>query len=129
MRAPLAAGCRRAPGAPCQGQAVIEITDLYKYYGERRAIGPLSCSIAGGEIVGLLGLNGAGKTTTLRILACDLLPSSGSVVVDGLDVVEQPHEVRARIGYLPDTPPLYPEMTVAAYLQFAARLRGLSRAD
>jgi ABC-2 type transport system ATP-binding protein len=107
---------------------VIEINDLYKYYGERRAIGPLSCSIAAGEIVGLLGLNGAGKTTTLRILACDLLPSSGSVRVDGLDVVEQPHEVRTRIGYLPDTPPLYPEMTVRAYLQFAARLRGMSKA-
>jgi len=108
---------------------VIEITDLYKYYGERRAIGPLSCSIAAGEIVGLLGLNGAGKTTTLRILACDLLPSAGSVLVDGLDVVEQPHEVRSRIGYLPDTPPLYPEMTVRAYLHFAARLRGMPRAE
>jgi ABC-2 type transport system ATP-binding protein len=106
---------------------VIEITDLYKYYGERRAIGPLSCSIATGEIVGLLGLNGAGKTTTLRILACDLLPSAGTVSVDGIDVVERPHEVRGRIGYLPDTPPLYPEMTVRGYLHFAARLRGLSR--
>jgi ABC-2 type transport system ATP-binding protein len=106
---------------------VIEITDLYKYYGERRAIGPLSCSIADGEIVGLLGLNGAGKTTTLRILACDLLPSAGSVRVDGIDVVESPHEVRSRIGYLPDTPPLYPEMTVRAYLHFAARLRGMAR--
>jgi ABC-2 type transport system ATP-binding protein len=108
---------------------VIEITDLYKYYGERRAIGALSCSIAGGEIVGLLGLNGAGKTTTLRILACDLLPSAGTVKVDGIDVVERPHEVRGRIGYLPDTPPLYPEMTVRGYLHFAARLRGLSRAE
>jgi ABC-2 type transport system ATP-binding protein len=108
---------------------VIEIRDLHKYYGERRAIGPLSCSIATGEIVGLLGLNGAGKTTTLRILACDLLPSSGSVTVDGLDVVERPHEVRSRIGYLPDTPPLYPEMTVRAYLHFAARLRGMGRAE
>ena len=108
---------------------MIEITDLYKYYGERRAVGPLSCSITGGEIVGLLGLNGAGKTTTLRILACDLLPSAGTVTVDGLDVVEAPHEVRGRIGYLPDTPPLYPEMTVRAYLHFAARLRGMSKAD
>jgi ABC-2 type transport system ATP-binding protein len=108
---------------------VIEIQDLYKYYGDRKAVGPFSCSIAAGEIVGLLGLNGAGKTTTLRILACDLLPSSGSVRVDGLDVVEHPHEVRARIGYLPDTPPLYKEMTVEAYLRFAARLRGLSSAE
>src|SRR5262249_52967439 len=117
------------PGAHAERRPlVIEISDLYKYYGERRAIGPLSCSIAAGGIVGLLGLNGAGKTTTLRILAGDLLPSSGSGAVDGLDVVEQPHEVRTRIGYLPDTPPLYPEMTVRAYLHFAARLRGMSRA-
>src|SRR5580693_6841591 len=123
-RGPLAPGERERAGPP-----VIEITDLYKYYGERRAIGPLSCSIAGGEIVGLLGLNGAGKTTTLRILACDLLPSAGTVTVDGIDVVERPHEVRGRIGYLPDTPPLYPEMTVRGYLHFAARLRGLSRAE
>lgn len=108
---------------------MIEITDLYKFFGERRAVGPLSCSIADGEIVGLLGLNGAGKTTTLRILACDLLPSAGTVRVDGLDVVEHPHEVRARIGYLPDIPPLYPEMTARAFLQFAARLRGMSRAE
>lgn len=108
---------------------MIEINDLYKYYGERRAVGPLSFSIESGEIVGLLGLNGAGKTTTLRILACDLLPSSGSVRVDGIDVVDHPHEVRSRIGYLPDTPPLYPEMSVHDFLCFAARLRGLSGAD
>jgi ABC-2 type transport system ATP-binding protein len=108
---------------------VIEISDLYKYYGERKAIGPLTFSIDKGEIVGLLGLNGAGKTTTLRILACDLLPSAGSVRVDGLDVVDQPHEVRQRIGYLPDRPPLYDEMRVHDYLVFAARLRGVSGAD
>jgi ABC-2 type transport system ATP-binding protein len=108
---------------------VIEITDLYKYYGERKAIGPLTFSIAAGEIVGLLGLNGAGKTTTLRILACDLLPSAGSVRVDGLDVVDRPHEVRQRIGYLPDRPPLYDEMTVHDYLVFAARLRGVPAAE
>src|SRR3954463_11036970 len=114
---------------PAEAPSVIEITDLYKYYGERRAIGPLSCSIADGELVGLLGLNGAGKTTTLRILACDLLPSAGTVRVDGIDVVDRPHDVRARIGYLPDSPPLYEEMTVRAYLHFAARLRGMSRSD
>jgi ABC-2 type transport system ATP-binding protein len=108
---------------------VIEITELYKYYGERKAVGPLSCTIAPGEIVGLLGLNGAGKTTTLRVLACDLLPSSGSVRVDGLDVVDQPHEVRQRIGYLPDRPPLYDDMIVRDYLIFAARLRGVPAAD
>ena len=108
---------------------MIEITDLYKYYGERKAIGPLSFSIAAGEIVGLLGLNGAGKTTTLRILACDLLPSGGAVRVDGLDVVDEPHEVRQRIGYLPDRPPLYEDMSVHDYLVFAARLRGVPAAE
>ena len=108
---------------------MIEVVDLFKYYGERRAAGPLSFSIDRGEIVGLLGLNGAGKTTALRILACDLLPSSGKILVDGLDVVDQPHEVRRRIGYLPDTPPLYGEMTVREFLVFAGRLRGMGEAD
>src|SRR5262249_60747340 len=86
-----------------------------------------SFSIDDGEIVGLLGLNGAGKTTTLRVLACDLLPSSGSVRVDGIDVVDNPNDVRGRIGYLPDIPPLYGEMSVRDFLTFAARLRGMSR--
>ena len=108
---------------------MIEIRDLYKYYGDRRAVGPLSATIEKGEIVGLLGLNGAGKTTTLRILACDLLPTSGTVRVGGLDVVDVPHEVRRRIGYLPDTPPVYLEMTVDEYLTFAAKLRGVTGAD
>jgi ABC-2 type transport system ATP-binding protein len=104
---------------------VIEIQNLYKYYGSKRALGPISATIQQGEIVGLLGLNGAGKTTTLRILACDLLPSSGTVRIDGVDVVENPEQVRARIGYLPDRPPLYDEMTVNEFLTFVARLRGL----
>jgi ABC-2 type transport system ATP-binding protein len=108
---------------------MIEVQNLFKYYGERRAAGPLSFSIAQGEIVGLLGLNGAGKTTALRILACDLLPSAGSVTVDGIDVVDQPHEVRRRIGYLPDTPPLYGEMSVREFLVFAARLRGMAKQE
>src|SRR6266704_1150088 len=105
---------------------MIEIQDLTKYYGDRKAVGPMSFSIAKGEIVGLLGLNGAGKTTTLRVLACDLLPSSGSVRVDGIDVVDRPNEVRGRIGYLPDIPPLYGEMSVRDFLTFAARLRGMT---
>jgi gliding motility-associated transport system ATP-binding protein len=107
---------------------LIEISELYKYYGDRRAIGPVSAKIAQGEIVGLLGLNGAGKTTTLRVLACDLLPTSGTVRVGGLDVVEHPDEVKAKIGYLPDLPPLYGEMRVSEYLSFVARLRGVDRA-
>ena len=106
---------------------MIEIQELYKYYGDQRAVGPLTTTIERGEIVGLLGLNGAGKTTTLRVLACDLLPTSGSVRVAGLDVVERPDAVKAKVGYLPDTPPLYEDMSVSDYLAFAAKLRGMSR--
>src|SRR5690606_17142947 len=102
---------------------MIEIDGLYKYYGDYRALGPLSATIEDGEIVGLLGLNGAGKTTTLRVLACDLLPSAGTVRVGGVDVVAEPHRVRQMIGYLSDVPPLYDEMSVGDYLTFAARLR------
>lgn len=108
---------------------MIEIHDLYKYYGDQRAVGPLSATINKGEIVGLLGLNGAGKTTTLRVLACDLLPTSGTVRVGGVDVVERPDEVRSRIGYLPDTPPLYDEMTVREYLTYVARLHAVPNAE
>ena len=108
---------------------MIEINNLYKYYGDQKAVGPLSATIEKGQIVGLLGLNGAGKTTTLRVLACDLLPTSGTVKVGGIDVVERPDEVRKRIGYLPDTPPLYGEMTVREYLTYCARLHGVARAD
>ena len=104
---------------------MIEVQNLTKYYGERPAIQNLSFEIRSGEAVGFLGLNGAGKTTTLRILGCVLLPSSGQVRVDGLDVTAHPHEVRRKIGFLPDVAPLYGEMTVGSYLTFAARLRGV----
>jgi ABC-2 type transport system ATP-binding protein len=102
---------------------MIEVDKLSKYFGERAAIRDLSFSIAKGEVVGFLGLNGAGKTTTLRILGCLLLPTSGTVRVDGLEVTHHPYEIRGQIGFLPDVPPLYPEMTVGSYLTFAARLR------
>ena len=92
-------------------------------------MGPLSATIEAGQIVGLLGLNGAGKTTSLRILACDLLPTSGTVQVDGVDVVEEPTRVRAMTGYLPEIPPLYGEMTVHEFLYFAARLRRIPSAE
>jgi ABC-2 type transport system ATP-binding protein len=105
---------------------MIEISELTKYYGERKAVGPLSFTIEKGEVVGLLGLNGAGKTTTLRMLSSELLPTGGQMLIDGVDLVDEPEKVRPRIGYLPDRPPLYGEMTVSEYLNFAGKLRRLS---
>src|SRR5262249_32595470 len=79
-----------------------------------------------GQIVGFLGPNGAGKTTTMRMLTCFMPPTSGSATVAGFDVLEQPFEVKRRIGYLPETPPLYPEMRTGEYLTFVGKLKGLS---
>ncbi len=105
---------------------MIEVEDLTKYYGGRRAIQGLTFRIEKGEIVGFLGLNGAGKSTTLRILSCLIIPSSGSVRIDGLDIEKDAHEIRRRLGFLPDTPPLYDEMSVSSYLRFVAELKGLT---
>jgi ABC-2 type transport system ATP-binding protein len=108
---------------------MITVEGLTKYYGERAAIKELAFKITKGEVIGFLGLNGAGKSTTLKVLGCVLAPTAGRVTVDGYDVSENPHEIRKRIGYLPDVPPLYDEMTVGGYLEFVARLRGISPAD
>jgi ABC-2 type transport system ATP-binding protein len=108
---------------------MIQVEGLTKYYGPNAAIRDLTFNIERGEVIGFLGLNGAGKSTTLKVLGCVLLPTSGKVTIDGFDVVRDPHEIRKRIGFLPDTPPLYDEMTVSRYLAFVAQLRGVSPSD
>lgn len=108
---------------------MIQVEGLTKFYGEHAAVRDVSFTIQTGEVIGFLGLNGAGKTTTLRVLGCVLLPTSGRVVIDGIDVTDDPHELRKRIGFLPDTPPVYDEMPVGDYLTFVAQLRGVRPSD
>jgi ABC-2 type transport system ATP-binding protein len=105
--------------------AVIQVSNLTKYYGDYAAIRDVSFEVPNGKIVGFLGPNGAGKTTTLRILAGYLTATSGRATIDGLDVFWQPVEVRRRIGYMPENCPLYSEMRVAEYLRFRAGIKAL----
>jgi ABC-2 type transport system ATP-binding protein len=106
---------------------MIQVANLTKRFAGQTAVSDISFTVARGEIVGLLGPNGAGKSTTMRILACYLPATSGTVLVAGLDVFKQSDEVRRRIGFMPENNPLYPEMRVREYLKFRARLKGLGR--
>ena len=104
---------------------MIEVESLTKRYGRATAVSGVSFRVEKGEILGFLGPNGAGKTTTMRILTCYLPPTDGTARVGGYDVLGQPMEVRRRVGYLPETPPLYPDMTVDEYLGFCAKIKGV----
>ena len=108
---------------------MIKVEGLTKRYARTVAVDNISFEVEKGRIVGFLGPNGAGKTTTMRVLTCFLPPSNGSATVAGFDVLKQPLEVKKRIGYLPEAPPLYPEMEVIEYLQFVARLKGVPKAE
>jgi len=108
---------------------MIEVDSLEKTYGFARALKGISFSVQKGEVIGFLGPNGAGKSTTMKILTGYLLPTAGSASVDDLDVVEQSLEVRRRIGYLPESTPLYGEMRVDDYLSFCAEIRGVRGRD
>src|SRR5580658_1008952 len=105
---------------------MITVKNLSKRYARTVAVDHISFEVQKGQVVGFLGPNGAGKTTTMRILTCFLPPTEGSANVAGFDVLEQPMEVKKRIGYLPETPPLYPEMEVEEYLTFVGKLKGMS---
>jgi ABC-2 type transport system ATP-binding protein len=105
---------------------MISVRGLTKRYGTVQAIADVGFTVERGEVVGLLGPNGAGKTTTMRILCGSLGATAGLATIDGVDVFEHPEQVKARIGYLPENPPLYKSMVVSDYLRFAATIRGVA---
>ena len=106
---------------------MIQLSEVTKRYGSVQALGGVSLKVNKGEVLGLLGQNGAGKTTLLNILTGYLAPTSGTAQIDGYDSLLNPQEAKRRMGYLPEHPPLYDEMTVREYLTFAAELRGVTR--
>ena len=108
---------------------MIKVEGLTKRYARTVAVDNISFEVEKGQIVGFLGPNGAGKTTTMRVLTCFLPPTEGTASVAGFDVQEHPIEVKRRIGYLPESPPVYPEMEVTEYLEFTGKLKGIPSAD
>jgi ABC-2 type transport system ATP-binding protein len=106
---------------------MIDVQNLTKRYGERTAVNNVNFHVAKGEVIGFLGPNGAGKSTTMRMLTGFLSPTTGTVKIGGIDMVENPIEAKRLIGYLPELPPLYHEMTVRDYLDFVGQLKGLNR--
>ena len=108
---------------------MIEVQHLSKRYGPVTAVDDVSFRVERGEILGFLGPNGAGKTTTMRILTGYMPATTGKAIVAGFDVFDQPIEAKRRTGYLPETPPLYPDMTIVEYLNFVAKIKGVAAAD
>ena len=105
---------------------LVRVTDLTRRFGSQAALSEVSFCLNKGEVLGLLGPNGAGKTTCLRILSGMLAPTSGTIEIDGIDLVRRPLDAKRRLGYLPERPPLYPELRMDEYLHFCARLHGIA---
>ncbi|HEX9879847.1 MAG TPA: ATP-binding cassette domain-containing protein, partial [Candidatus Binatia bacterium] len=106
---------------------MIEVSRVSKFYGDYPAVQNISFRAQRGEILGFLGPNGAGKSTTMRIISSFIPATQGTVVVEGFDVFKESHEVRRRLGYLPENPPLYNDMTVGDYLRFVATIKGVTK--
>src|SRR5262249_26468456 len=123
------ANTRRFRTRPLGVSNVIEVQHLTKRYGRVTAVEDVSFRVERGEILGFLGPNGAGKTTTMRILTGYMPATEGKAVVAGFDVFDQPVEAKRRTGYLPETPPLYPDMSVIENLSFVAKIKGVPVAD
>ena len=110
-------------------QVLIQATGLHRRYGNTLAVKDINLELRAGDVLGLLGPNGAGKSTTLRMLSGCLAPTSGSVTINGIDLAEEPKRAKAALGYLPEHPPVYPELTVDEYLRYCARLHGVPAAQ
>jgi len=108
--------------------SLISVNKLSRYYGDFCAVNDISFELAAGDILGFLGPNGAGKSSTMQMLSGNLAPSAGEIHINGIDLLEQPKAAKASLGYLPETPPLYPEMTVSEYLRYCARLHRITAA-
>jgi len=102
--------------------SLITVNNLVRYYGSHRAVDDISFTLKTGDILGFLGPNGAGKSTTMQILSGNLAPHEGEIHINGIDLLDSPSQAKAEIGYLPEQPPLYKEMTVDEYLAYCARL-------
>ena len=108
-------------------ETLISVNAISRYYGDRCAVNNVSFTVERGEVLGFLGPNGAGKSTTMQIISGVMTASSGSVSIAGFDIIDQPRAAKAQIGFLPEQPPLYVDLTVDEYLRYAAQLRGLGR--
>ncbi len=107
---------------------LVQVEHLYRYYGQLCAVNDISFGIGRGEVVGFLGPNGAGKSSTMQIISGNLAPSAGRVLIGGIDILDEPATAKAKLGYLPEQPPLYRELTVDEYLRYCARLHRIPRA-
>ncbi len=109
--------------------ALIQATALNRYYGDYQAVHDFNLTLRKGEVLGLLGPNGAGKSTTMQMLTGNISPSSGEILINGISLIEQPESAKRAIGYLPEQPPVYRDMTVSEYLVYCAALRGISKSQ
>jgi len=109
--------------------ALIEVEHLYRYYGKHCAVNDVSFTLSKGEVLGFLGPNGAGKTTTMQMLCGNMAPSAGQITINGVDLLDRPKSAKRHLGYLPDTPPLYKELTVREFLHYCAKLHGVGKAS
>src|SRR5687767_10346792 len=108
-------------------EVLVSAENLFRYYGQHCAVNNLSLTLGRGEVLGLLGPNGAGKSSTLQMLSGNLAPTARKITIDGIDLLDAPKAAKTRIGYLPERPPLYPDLTVDEYLRYSAALHRLPR--